>query len=111
MWNFKYGVFTDEQMVVTKKYMQKQIYFLLLCVDENTNVDYQDINIVAAFDNILKWFGGLNEVLFYPSELVKVVSLLEAAKLEYLSDNFKFSVYRKLVLDAGAEVMKIEGVE
>lgn len=111
MWKYKYGSFNDDQERLTKKYMQKQIYFLLLYVDEKTRERYDNINVVDAFSSIQTWFGGLNELLFYPVELVRVCSLLEAARKEYESEDFEFSKYRKLLLDAGVEVMKIKGVE
>lgn len=111
MWVYKYGTFEDNQENVTKKYMQKQIYFLLLYVDEKTRERYEGVSVADAFESVLTWFGGLNELLKYPPELVRVCSLLEAARQEYCNPDFKYAKYRKLVLDAGAEVMKIKGVE
>ena len=49
-------------------------------------------------------------MLSYPTELVTVMSLLEAARMEYFSENFNFKIYRKLILDSGVEIMKIGGV-
>ena len=43
-----------------------------------------------------------------PPELVSVISLLQAALTEYLSPTFEFKKYRKLLLDSGAEVLKIK---
>jgi len=83
MWEHKYGTFSDDQETVTKKYMQKQIYFLLLYVDDKTNDAYNGVDVDKAFENVLSWFGGLNEVLFCPAPLVRVIALLEAARMEY----------------------------
>lgn len=110
MWQNKYGQFTDSQMQQTKESMRKQIYFLLLCVDPKTKEDYKNINVNQAFENLLCKFAGLNELLFYPVALVNIMSLLEAALIEYNSKDFNYATYRKLVLDAGSEVLKIEEV-
>lgn len=111
MWSYKYGDFSDNQVKDTKEYMRKQIFFLLLYVDEKTKDNYKKVNVTDAFENILTWFGGLNSLLDYPQELVRVMSLLEAAKEHYTCEDFDFAKYRKLVLDAGAEVMKIKEVK
>lgn len=108
---YKYGDFTQEQITQTKQKMRKQIFFLLLIVDPKTASEY-DVDIDAAFQNVLWTFGGLNDLLKYPQELVTVMSLLDAAYLEYRSGaDFSFGKYRKLVLDAGNEVLKIKEVE
>lgn len=110
MYKYKYGNLADNQIISTKQYMRKKIYFLLLCADPNTKDEYKDINLEQAFNDILNCFGGLNEILLYPPELVVVIGLLEAAHTEYHKENFNFSSYRKLVLDAGNEVLKIKEV-
>ena len=43
-------------------------------------------------------------------ELVTVLSLLQAAMTEYNNPEFDFQTYRKLILDAGAEVEKLKEV-
>lgn len=106
----KYGFFSNQQFEETKTHMRKQIFFLLLCVDPNTKKEYEQINVNLTFENILTQFDGLNVLLNYPIELVKVMSLLEAALKEYNSSNFSFEKYRKLILSAGSEVLKIEEV-
>lgn len=108
MVNHKYGEFSEEQIKSTKTRMQKQIFFLLLCVDEKTKEEHVNVNVNEAFINLLTWFGGLNEILSYPPELVRVISLLEEARQEFNSESFEFQKYRKLILDAGSEVMKIK---
>lgn len=107
---YKYGEFTDNQIAITKQKMRKQIYFLLLCVDPKTKDEYKNIDINQAFDSLLRRFGGFNELLSYPPELVKVMSLLEAALMELNNPDFSFNSYRKLVLDAGSEVLNIKEV-
>lgn len=107
---YKYGEFSNNQIASVKKSMRKQIYFLLLCVDPETKDEYINVNINDAFDGLLRKFGGFNNLLNYPPAFVDVMSLLNAAQLEYNNPDFQFSVYRKLVLDAGAKVLDIEEV-
>lgn len=111
MWRHKYGEFETQQVEDVKNFMRKQIYFLLLYVDPNTKDEYPDVNVESAFNNVLTKLSGLNELLFYPTELVIVLSLLEQALIEFKNPNFSFGVYRKLILDAGNEVLKIKEVK
>ena len=111
MWEYKYGEFQESQVENAKETIRKQIYFLLLYVDPETREKFKNVDIVAAFNNIQTILSGMNELLFYPNELVKVCSLLESALFEYTSPDFKFERYRKLILDAGNEVLKIKEVK
>ena len=107
---YKYGEFTSNQMSETKKYLRKRIFFLLLIVDPQTRNDYLNINVDDAFNSELTKIGGMNNILFNPPELVRIMSLLEAALMEYQKECFDFGKYRKLILDAGNEVLKIKEV-
>lgn len=102
--------FSQEQMAQYKQKMRKQIFFLLLVVDPNTKDDYKDVNIFDAFNNVLRTFEGYNNLIGCPVEMVTVLSMLNAARLELDKAEFDFSVYRKLILDAGSEVLKIKEV-
>lgn len=108
--NYRYGQLSKEQIKSTKDNMRKQIFFLLIIVDPATAPEYQNISVDAAFENTLSTFGGLNDLLGYPSEFVKIISLLNAAYLEYKNESFKWEKYRKLILDAGCAVLKIKEV-
>lgn len=105
-----YGKFADSQIKKTKKSIRGSIYFLLLCVDPNTSSDYQDIDVNKTFDNLLYKLDGFNSLLQFPQVIVDIMCLLKAAQNLYNSENFSFKKYRKLILDAGAEVLKIEEV-
>lgn len=107
---YKYGEFSNNQIYTTKQHIRKRIFFLLLIVDPNTRDDYLNVDIEEAFNSELLKLGGLNSILQEPPELVTVLSLLEAALLEYKKEDFSFAKYRKLVLDAGNEVLKIKEV-
>lgn len=105
----KYGNFTNEQVKISVYGLRKQIFFLLLLADpKNENkTDYKNIDIDAAFTNIMYQLDGMNELLNHPYRLVKVMSLLEKARLLYAESNNNFLAYRKLILDAGNEITKL----
>jgi hypothetical protein len=105
-----YGEFTTEQIVQAKKSLRGSIFFLLLCVDRKTAWEYTDIDVNKSFEGLLLKIGGMNDILMNPPELVTVLSLLQAAMTEYNNPEFNFKTYRKLILDAGAEVEKMKEV-
>lgn len=102
-----YGEFTENQIVQAKKSLRGSIFFLLLCVDNKTAWEYKDIDVNTNFKGLLLKIGGLNDLLMNPPELVTVLSLLQAAMTEYNNPEFSFKTYRKLILDAGAEVDRL----
>jgi len=102
-----YGEFNNLQMAETKKSLRGSIFFLLLCVDDSTKERFTNIDVVKCFQNLMYKIDGLNELLSYPTEIVTVMCLLQKALSEYKSKDFNFSIYRKLILDAGAEISKI----
>lgn len=105
----KYGTFTEEQIRSTVYDIRKQIFFLLLIADpkNKNNAEYRNIDMDAAFTNIMYQLEGMNELLNHPSKLVKVMSLLEKAHSLFAEDDLNFLAYRKLILDAGNEVTKL----
>lgn len=105
-----YGEFTRDQIAQTKKSLRGSIFFLLLCVDIKTAHEYQDVDVNKCFTGLLLKLGGLNDLLMNQPELVTVMSLLQAAMIEYNNPDFRFRTYRKLILDAGAEVDKLKEV-
>lgn len=104
---YKYGTYNNEQIEEIKIYIRKQIYFLLLIVDPNTKDEYKNVDVQMAYNSLLKKLAGFNELLLCPPELVHIMALLEAAQIEYKKENFNYKSYRKLVLDAGSEVLNI----
>ena len=101
------GEFSENQISQIKKSLRGSIFFLLLCVDPKTSWEYQDVNVNKCFNGLLLKIGGLNELLLKQPEIVTTMSLLQAAFIEYNNPNFNFSTYRKLILDAGAEIDKL----
>ena len=108
--NHLYGEFTQNQIAQTKKSLRGSIFFLLLCVDNKTSHEYKDVDVNKNFEGLLLKIAGMNELLMNQPELVTVLSLLQAAMIEYNSPEFNFRTYRKLILDAGAEVDKLKEV-
>lgn len=110
MITYKYGEFEDMQVNEAKQKLRKQIFFLLLYVDPETADDFQ-VDIEQAFKNVQTLMAGLNAILLYPREVVLASSLVESALMEYKSPEFSFRRYRKLILDAGKEIEKIQEEE
>ena len=106
-----YGEFSENQIAQTKKSLRGSIFFLLLCVDPKTSWEYQDVDVVKCFNGLLLRIGGLNKLLLEPAEVVTTMSLLQAALMEFNNPDFDFRVYRKLILDAGAEIDKLREEE
>ena len=105
-----YGTFTQNQIAQTKKSLRGSIFFLLLCVDKKTSHEYKEVDVNKSFNGLLLKLGGMNQLLMNQPELVTIMSLLQAAMTEYNNPEFEFQTYRKLILDAGAEVEKLKEV-
>ena len=105
MVSHKYGEFADMQISETKEILRKRIFFLMLVAEDNGK--FPEVDLVKAHTALMWRLAGLNDLLNQPTELVTVLSLLEEA-LNTIKTNFDFAKYRKLILDAGAEIMKIQ---
>ena len=104
-----YGEFTNEQMGNYKVQLHKELFWLLLYKDPKTKDEYLNVDFDKYFDGLMKRLNGLNSLLFYPTEIVSLMSTLEAALLESQKPDFDYQAYRKLVLDAHSLVDKIGG--
>lgn len=103
-----YGNFSDKQIEKLRKSIRGSIFFLLVCVDPETKDKYKDVDVEKNFDYIITRLNNLNKLLIDRVEIIDVISMLHSARLEYRNPNFDFKVYRKLVLDAGAEVERLK---
>ena len=103
-----YGEFTQSQIAQIKKSLRGSIFFLLLCVDPQTSWEYENIDVNKCFEGLLLKLGGMNDLLMNQPEIVTTMSLLQAAMNEFNKIDFDFKVYRKLILDAGAEIKKLK---
>lgn len=107
----KYGEFSENQIKESKELLRKRIFFLLLVAEDlETRTKFPNVDLKKAHSGIMWRISGLNSLLNYPTELVTVLSLLEEAKNE-LETDFDFAKYRKLILDAGSEIMKVNESE
>ena len=104
----KYGYYSSAQLTSIKSSIQKSIFFLLLYVDPETAGDYPGVNVVDAISNLQYKLNGLNSILLEPPEIVQTMSLLEQALNEYNREDFSWVKYRKLILDAGAQIMRMK---
>lgn len=108
---YEYGEFTQSQVADIKHLIQKKIFFLLIAVDPNTQEQYKNVDVSAAFDDILRMLAGFNDLLNHPAEVVSISCRLKAALEEYQKgDLYDFKVYRRLILTAGKEVENIKEV-
>lgn len=103
-----YGEFTQPQIAKIKKSLQGSIFFLLLCVDPKTSNEYENVDVNKCFEGLLLKLGGMNDLLMNQPEIVTTMSLLQAALTEFNKEDFDFHIYRKLILDAGAEIYKLK---
>ena len=104
-----YGHFSNSQFERFKTKLHKELFWLLLYKDPSTKDQYQNVNFEKYFNGLMRKINGLNELLFYPTEIVSIMSLLQAALQETEKESFDYSVYRKLILDAHSLVDKIHG--
>lgn len=114
MVNHKYGKFTQEQMREIKHKLRKKIFYLLVaCENELSQNEIEmdkAVSVDEAFTDVQNEIKGLNDLLGNPPEMAELPILLNAAHIEYKNPDFEWSIYRKLVLDAGACVLSIKEV-
>lgn len=105
----KYGCFDFEQFEKYKSIMQKKIFWLILYTDKKTNYQYKNVDVSLYHKNLMEQIAGLNSLLFYPTDIIEILSTLEAALIVLeTKEGFDFSKYRKLVLDAGAAMKRLK---
>lgn len=105
--NTIYGHFSNLQIEEYKEKLHKEMFWLLLYKDPKTKDEFKNVDFEKYFINLMKKIDGLNALLFYPVEIVSIMSLLQAAFNESRSDDFDYRSYRKLILDAHSLVDKI----
>ena len=104
-----YGYFTDGQLENYKTKLHKDVFWLLLYKDPEKEGDFTSVDYEKYFHSLMLKINGLNELLSYPTEIVEIMSVLEAALLETRRDNFNFKTYRKLIFDAHSLIDKMGG--
>lgn len=106
---YRYGEFPDNQMSRYKDKLHKRIFWLLLYKDPKTKEEFTHVNYEKYVEFLMKELDGFNSLFEYPTEMIQVMSLIQASYKEAEKDCFDFKVYRKLVLDAQNLIDKIGG--
>jgi len=106
--DMKYGYFDPEQFELFKKRLHSELHWLLIYKDPESADEYSHVDFDKYFEGLMRRINGLSSLLFYPPEIVGIMSNLEAAHLECSKEQFDYHAYRKLVLDAHALVDKIK---
>lgn len=89
----KYGEFTDDQFEAFKKNLHRWVHWCLIYAEEQSNT------LDPYMIKIQKKFQALNSVLYYDAKVVEIITLLEAARIEYRDNGYKTPLFRKLILD------------
>lgn len=99
---YLYGKFSDNQIELNAKLMHNEIHKLLLYKDNKISekIFNSDEEFQNYFTNLLFRFGGLNKLLGEPSNMVALMSTLQAAKDEASSCDYNYSNFRRLILDS-----------
>lgn len=99
---YLYGEFSDKQIEMNAIAMHNAVHKLLLYKDKNVsgNIFETDEQFRNYFKNLLYRFGGFNELLGEPVQMVSLMSTLQAAYDEIEREEFNFPVFRRLILDA-----------
>jgi hypothetical protein len=99
---YLYGEFSDSQIELNAEIMHSEIHKLLLHKDkriEEIIFDSED-DFLRYFNNLLYRYGGFNELLGEPVYMVSLMSTLQAAYDEARNKPFRYSVFRRLILDS-----------
>lgn len=111
--NYAYGTFSNEQIQVNCQLMHSEVHKLLLYKDKKLDqkiFDSED-DFKSYFNNLLMRFGGLNELLFCPVQMVALMSTLQAAYDMVCGNSFDYCQYRRLILDAHSYISSIFSAE
>ena len=99
---YLYGEFTDEQINKTVISMHNDIHKLLVYKDPEITeqIFNSEEDFVSYFTNLLFRFGGLNELLGEPKEMVSLMATLQGAYREIRNPKiYRFWRFRRAILD------------
>lgn len=108
---YLYGEFADRQIELNARLMHGEVHKLLLYKDRNIteNLFKDDVEFLSYFHNLLYRFGGLNQLLGEPRQMVALMATLQAAYKEVQSEAYKWEDYRRLILDAHGYITAMFG--
>lgn len=94
---YLYGEFTDKQINEAVRVMHNDIHKLLLYKDKKIEetVFNSEEDFFNYYDNLLFRFGGLNELLGEPDNMVMLMSTLQAALDNIHSNHYSYKTFRK----------------
>lgn len=105
----KYGAFSDVEVEKYREKLHKKIFWLLLYKDPKTSKQYEYVDYDRYFNNLMKELNGLNAMLNHDLfGLIELMSILQAAYNETLSEKFNYQQYRKFILDAHSMLDEID---
>lgn len=97
----KYGTISKEQFEEYKKQLHGMVHWLLLYKEK----EFEKLD--DYFSSVLFKINGLNSVMNYPSNIMMLLTTLEAARLENEKEDCDYNKYRKAILDAHSIIDKI----
>lgn len=102
-----YGEFSDKQIIDNAKLMHNEVHKLLLYKDPNVRIDLfnSEEDFYNYFQNMMIRFDGLNSLLGYPTQMIGLMSTLQAA-MNLCKDNYDYKTFRRLILDAHGYITK-----
>ncbi len=101
----KYSYISNKQKSDYAQALHRDLHWLLIYKENG----YEKLDVY--FSSILFKLGGLNSLLHHPNEMIELLSLLEAARMECDKSDCDFRAYRKAILDAQSLIDKIFGTE
>ena len=107
---YLYGHYSDEQFEQFKKQLHSKIHWLILYKDPEKENEYPNVDFNKYFISLMQEIDSLNELLFFPPQIVEITCLLQTAYKETKQNPFNYHNYRKCILDAHSLVDKIQEV-
>lgn len=106
--NTLYGTIKDDTLEKYKDKLHSKIFWLLLYKDPKTKDEFTYVDYDKYFVGLMKELTGFADILQDPSQMVELLSVLQAAYNESKQTPFDYKEYRKFVLDAHAILDRME---
>lgn len=97
-----YGYFTNKQIKEAANAMHNDRHKLLLHKDNTIEetIFENDEAFLIYFDHLLENFGGVHTLFNNNEIMVKLMSTLQAARNEVVSEDFHYGTFRREILDS-----------
>lgn len=90
----KYGEYTEQQFEAFKKKLHKWVHWCLIYAESSAQ------DLLPYINKVQKKFNGLNDLLLDDPNVVEIMTLIEAARIEFEETQDKTPLFRKYILDA-----------